>query len=142
MAASRGQNEQDREQALHELADEFGEGVGNAEELINANARRRTADLATISSLPVLQEPTDTLDLDKLDGPDGEYVVDAAVHGAGATRGTIVIYEDETGRLHKHLSDSNIGDRTARRQDGPRRSSHAKETGEDAKASDAAKSKQ
>lgn len=136
MADKRGQNEEDRSAALHELADQFGEGVGNAEELIAANAARRTADLAAISSLPVIQEETDELDLDKLEGPDGEYIVDAAVRGSGRTRGTVVVFEDENGRQDKALIDSNIGDAPSR-QEGPRKSSHAKERGEDKKAADA-----
>jgi len=138
--AKRGQDEQERETNLHELADQFGEGVGNAEELINANAARRTAELATISSLPVLQEATNDFDLDKLEGPDGEYVVDAAVRGAGRTQGTIVVYEDESGRQLKHLVESNVSDQPSFA--GTRRSSHVKETGEDEKAADAAKAKQ
>jgi hypothetical protein len=121
--ATRGQNDKDREEALHELADQFGDGVGNAEQLIDANAARRTAELATISTLPLLPTDTEELDLDKLEGPNGEYVVDAAVHGSGRTRGTIVVYEDETGRLHKHLAESTIDES---RESGPRRSSHAK----------------
>lgn len=128
--ATRKQTDEDREANLHELADQFGEGVGNAEELINANASRRTAELATISSLPVLQAETDELDLDKLEGPDGEYVTDAAVRGAGRTKGLIIVYVDETGREHKHLVESNVGDNVA--LSGPRKSSHAgkKEEGE------------
>lgn len=113
----------DKEAALHELADQFGEGVGNAEELISANAERRTAELAAISDLPILEDATKELDLDKLEGPNGEYVVDAAVRGSGRTKGTIVVYETEDGRLLKHLSESNYEERG---QDGPRRSSHAK----------------
>jgi hypothetical protein len=133
--ATRGQTDEDREQNLHELADQFGEGVGNAEELIIANSARHTAELATISDLPVIQSETDELDLDKLEGPDGEYVVDASVRGSGRTKGLIVIYEDEGGRQHKHLVESNYDDRPS---SGPRKSSHAKERAEDSKDGDAA----
>jgi hypothetical protein len=125
--ATRGQNDEDRKEHLHDLADQFGEGVGNAEELINQNAARRTQELAAINDLPVLQDETAELDLDKLEGPDGEYVVDASVRGSGRTKGTVVIYEDESGRLHKHLAESTIDEGPS----GPRRSSHAKQAEKD-----------
>jgi hypothetical protein len=131
---TRGQSEEDRAANLHELADQFGEGVGNAEELIIANTARRTADLAAIGDLPVIQSETDELDLDSLEGPNGEYVVDAAVRGSGRMKGTIVIYEDETGRQHMYLAVSNYDEAPS---SGPRRSSHAKEQGEDKEAADA-----
>lgn len=122
------------QQALHELGDQFGEGVGNAEELINANAALRTAELAAIAVLPVIQADTDALDLDELEGPDGEYVVDACVRGAGRTKGTIVVYETEDGRMLKYLASSNYDDRPS---SGPRRASaasiDAEDDGDDAK---------
>lgn len=124
--ATRGQNEEDRKSALHELADQFGEGVGNAEELINANAERRTAELNAIQSLPIIQDQTNEIDLDKVkvSGEHGDhYVVDAAWRGSGRTRGLVAIVEDEVGRQHKVLVESNYDDRHAA---GPRRSSHAK----------------
>lgn len=127
--ASRQQNEEDRKANLHELADQFGEGVGNAEELINANAARRTAEIATISALPILQDETNDLDLEKVKADEGLYVVDAAWRGSGRTKGLVATAEDEGGRLHKVLIESSIDQS---RQTGPRRSSHAKnEQGED-----------
>lgn len=107
---------------LHQLADQFGEGVGDAEALINANAAHRTTELAAISTLPVIQDETNELDLDKLKGPNGEYVVDAVVRGAGRTKGTIVVYETEDGRTLKYLESSNYDERPS---SGPRRPSQA-----------------
>lgn len=117
----RGNDEETQKQALHELADDFGSGVGSAEELINENARRRTAELAAINALPVLQDETNDIDLDKIEAEDG-YVVDAAWRGQGRTRGLIAVVEDENQRQHKVLIESNYDERQA----GPRRSSHAK----------------
>jgi hypothetical protein len=149
---ARGGNDHDKaleelrsENALHKVADQFADGVGNAEQLIDANAARRTADLATVSSLPVIQAETDELDLDDLKGPDGEFVIDASVRGSGRTKGTVVVYEDEFGRVQKWLADANIdetGAPVARDKDGKRRSSHKKERGEDAAKSDAEAGKQ
>lgn len=131
----RGNDKEAQETQLHELADQFGEGVGNAEELINANAARRTQELAAISSLPVIQADTDQIDLDKLSGPNGEYVVDAVIRGAGRTKGLIAVYEDEGARTHKFLVESNYADRPS---SGIRRSSHAAPAEEgDAGAADA-----
>ena len=126
----RGNDEEGQQTALHELADQFGTGAGNAESLILGNTALRTGDLATISSFAVDEEATSELDLDSLEGPNGEYVVDAAVRQQGRTRGTVVVYEDESGRLSKYLAESNLeevrgaGARTL--QDGPRRASRAK----------------
>ncbi len=126
-------NDKDAQKAqLSELADDFGAGVGNAEALIQANAALRTSELAEISSLPVVQEETEELDLDSLEGPDGEYVLDAAVRGSGRTKGTVVIFEDEQGRIGKHLADYEKGSGAS----GTRKSSHVKERGE-TKAADA-----
>lgn len=139
--ATRGQNDEDRRTALHELGDQFGEGVGNAEELINANAERRTAELNAIASLPVLQEETNELDLDKVslkrDHPHSDaYIVDAAWRGSGRTKGLIAVVEDEAGRQHKVLVESNYDDRV----NGPRRSSHAKNETDEAGKDPAKKS--
>ncbi|MET0604400.1 MAG: hypothetical protein ABW167_20610 [Baekduia sp.] len=118
----RGNDKDEQAIALHELGDAFGEGVGNAEELINGNAALRTAELAAISILPVIQADTDALNLDDLEGPNGEYVVDACVRGAGRTKGTIVVFETEDGRTLKHLAESNYDDKPS---SGPRRASAA-----------------
>lgn len=137
----RGNDKQAQDAQLHELADKFGEGVGNAEELIQANAAARTSDLAAISALPVLQKDTADLDLDKLEGPNGEYVIDASVRGSGRTKGTIVVVEDELGRTKKILIDKTEGAGPK----GTRRSSHVAEVeadeSSDASASDAPASK-
>lgn len=128
----RGNDTEAQKVQLHELADQFGGGVGNAEQLIAANSARYTSDLAAISSLPVIQGDTDDLDLDKLEGPDGEYVLDAAVRGSGRTKGTVVVFQDEeTGRMGKALIDKTVGPSPT----GKRRSSHQKERG-DAEAAD------
>lgn len=151
----RGNDKEGQEKALHELGDDFGQGVGNAEALIAANQALRTADLATISSFPVDEEQTTDLDLNGLSGPDGEYVVDAVVRKSGRAQGTVLVYRDDEGRLTKTLADHNLeevrGTADQSASDGPRRSSRAKaaEDDEDAKggadastkASDRAKSK-
>lgn len=95
----------DKEAALHELADRFGEGTGNAEELIQANLADFSHELLVLSDLPRDEEATAELDIEKMKGPNGEEVVDAAVRGAGRTRGTIVLYEGEDGRRHKHVAE-------------------------------------
>lgn len=136
--ATRQQNDEDRKENLHELADQFGEGVGNAEALIEANARRRTADLATIGSLPLLQDKTNELDLDKVKlDEDDLYVLDGAWRGSGRTAGLIVTAEDTGGRLHKILVEHNIDEG---RPEGPRKSSHAKNAEDEAGKDESKKS--
>jgi hypothetical protein len=130
----RGNDKQAQEAQLHELADQFGEGVGNAEALIIANTANRTGELAEVTSLPVLEEDTSELDLDSLEAPDGAYVVDAAVRGSGRTKGTVVVFEDESGRLQKALVDYSKGEAAG----GTRRSSHVQEKGADPKLADQA----
>jgi hypothetical protein len=128
----RGNDTEGQKQALHELADEFSTGTaGNAEILIEANAALRTADLATIGGFPVDEEKTAELDLDDLEGPDGEYVVDAVVRTQGRVEGTVVVFADESGRLHKHLAESNLEEvrnapALAAAGEGPRRASRSR----------------
>jgi hypothetical protein len=99
----------DAEAAQHDLADRFGRGTGNAEELIQANASRYSRELTTLNLLPVDAEATAELDIGSLEGPDGEPVLAAAVRGSGRTSGTVVIYEDEEGRSHKVVQDFDDG---------------------------------
>lgn len=139
----RGNDEEGQKQALHELADNFGAGAGNAEQLIIANATLRTADLATVSEFKVDPELTAELDLDKLSGPNGEYVVDAAVRKLGRSQGTIVLFQGDDGRLHKYLVESNLaetrGDTSGDESGGPRRASSARGKDPDADAEKADK---
>ena len=104
----RGNDEEGQKSALHELGDQFGQGVGNAEVLIAANVEQNDPDLQTVSRFPVDQDATDELDLDSLEGPDGELVVDAVVRRQGRSSGTIVAYQSDDGRLHKKLTESNL----------------------------------
>jgi hypothetical protein len=104
----RGNDKEGQEMALHELADSFGQGAGNAEQLIIANTALRTADLATVSAFKVDPELTAELDLDELEGPNGEYVVDASVRRMGRAQGTVVLFQAGDGRLHKYLYESNL----------------------------------
>lgn len=89
----------DAQTAAHELADRFGSGAGNAEELIVAHDAARPRELVAASMKPLDEEATAELELDKLKGPNGEPVVSASVRGGEV----IVAYEDEDGRLHKAL---------------------------------------
>lgn len=88
----------DAEAALHELADKFGKGVGNADQLIEANLQHHTAALRKAEILP--RDPERTAEakenLDSLKVPDGHTAIDAAVRGGV----TVVVTEDETGRRH------------------------------------------
>jgi hypothetical protein len=108
--------------------------VGNAEALIIANAANGARRARGGQHLPCSRTDTSELDLDKLEGPDGEYVVDAAVRGSGRTKGTVVVYEDESGRLQKALVDYSKGEGAG----GTRRSSHVQEKGADPKLADQA----
>lgn len=83
----------DSKAALDELADKFGKGVGNAEELIEASLAQRSELLRRAELLPVDPEATRELDINKLKGPDGEKVVSAKVRGGI----TVVVYEDARG---------------------------------------------
>lgn len=123
----RGNDEEGQQSALHDLADDFGQGVGSAEDLILGNAAQREPDLVTVSSFPVDQEATNELDLDKLAEGD-EYVLDAVVRRSGRSSGTIVVFEDEGGRAQKRLADSSLPERKGGQEDeeGTRRSTQAK----------------
>lgn len=89
----------DSEAAASELADRFGQGAGNAEELIQAHDRERSRELVAASMKEVDAEATEELDISKLEGPNGEEVLSASVRG-GAIVG---VYEDENGRTHKRI---------------------------------------
>jgi hypothetical protein len=89
---------------LHELADKFGQGVGNAEQLIQSNLARMTPELRRAELLP--RDPEETAKArKKLVGQkkDGHEIKDAAVRGGT----TCVVVEDETGRYHLAALDDN-----------------------------------
>jgi hypothetical protein len=92
----------DAESALHELADRFGKGVGNAEMLIDANLAANTQELREAQLLPRDEEATAEArkEIDKLKGPDGEEVVSVAVRGApdSGRRIKVIVYRTEEGR--------------------------------------------
>lgn len=111
----------DAEAAAHELADKFGEGSGNASELIDAVQAEISPEMATIQIWPVDEEATAALDLDELEGPDGERVEDAAVHVLNNESATIVVFLDDTGRHRKA-----IYERKEAKKPGKRRSSRTK----------------
>lgn len=94
----------DAEQALHELADKFGQGVGNAEEMIQGALRARSRAFMQAELLPRNEEKTAEAreHLDKLKAPRGCTVVDAAVRGDLTT----IVYEDPTGRLQLGVNDA------------------------------------
>lgn len=110
----------DAEAASHELADRFGEGVGNAEELIDANLAMHTPALRAAELLPRDEEATREAlaHIDELEGPNGEPVVDVAVRGslASTNRYTVVVYRTAAGRdlLHVIEDDENAKHREAR----------------------------
>jgi hypothetical protein len=91
----------DAEAASAELADKFSEGKGNAENLIDANNAAHPLELIQASGKKVDDEATAELDIDSLSGPNGEEVLDAAVRGGA----TVIVYEDESGRVQKALLD-------------------------------------
>lgn len=93
----------DSQAATSELADRFSEGRGNAEELIEANNQERSLELVSASMKKIDEDATKEAreDLSKLSGPNGEEVLDAAVRGGD----TIVVYEDEDGRVKKAVAD-------------------------------------
>lgn len=89
-------------------ADAFAKGMGNAEALINANNEAHSLELIQASNKKVDDKATaEALDnLDSFSGPNGEDAEDVAIR-AGVT---IVVYEDETGRLQKYIvSDDSDG---------------------------------
>jgi hypothetical protein len=92
----------DSSAALSELADKFGRGVGNAEELIEATMAQRSQLLSKAEMLPVNGAATQALDKSKLKGPNGEKVVDAKVHGDI----TVIVYEDDRGAFRQAALDA------------------------------------
>ncbi|MCX6419317.1 MAG: hypothetical protein NTU50_07895 [Actinobacteria bacterium] len=83
--------------AARDLAAKHGEGVGNAEQLIEATqaARSDELDAAQMKSLDV--DATAALDPSDFAGPNGEAAVSVAVRGGA----TIVVYEDDKGGYSK-----------------------------------------
>lgn len=98
--------------ALHELAKEFGDGVGNAEELIRRVQGAHTQELAAAEQQQVDVEATKALDLDKIKIEGAVHVHDAAVRGSYL----VTVYEDDTGRLHQHAEEI----KSAPKPSGPR----------------------
>ncbi len=95
----------DAQAALQELADKFGKGVGNAEQLIEANLAMRSVRLAKAEQLPRDDAATAKAHEDlvgKKAGPNGEVVVDAAVRRAqsGGDPITVIVYQADDGRQH------------------------------------------
>jgi hypothetical protein len=92
----------DGEAALHELADKFGQGVGNAEMLIDATLAANTQELRVAQALPIDHDATAERlkDIGKLKGPDGKEVVSVAVRGSQSSpnRYTVIVYRTEEGR--------------------------------------------
>jgi hypothetical protein len=98
----------DSAKALQELSEKFGQGVGNAEHLIEANLAQYPEELRRAELLPRDPEATDELrkNLGKLKGPHGEEVIDAAVRRApGGQPTTVIVYVTEDGRYHLGVLD-------------------------------------
>lgn len=96
----------DAQAALAELADNFGDGVGRAEELIAASRARYSGLLRTAQLQPVDAEAKEQIskaDVAKSADLDENEVLDYAVHGQGrdADKTVIVVYNDERGETHK-----------------------------------------
>lgn len=97
----------DKEAASQELAsslaaDSFAQGLGNAEELIDANNRAHSIDVIKATMKATDEEATAEAreNLDAYSGPNGEDAEDVAVKHGGAV---LVVYEDDTGRLQKNV---------------------------------------
>lgn len=89
----------DTHDGLAELANKFGHGVGNAEQLIEANLAMHPMELRKAELLPRNEELTAALDIAKLRGPNGEVVRDACVRQSGVGEPTtVIVYTDEDGR--------------------------------------------
>lgn len=92
----------DAQAALHELADRFGQGVGNAEELIDANLAAHSAALRAAEILPRDEAATREAqrNMSSLKGPDGEEVVAVAVRRSEASDNahTVIVYRSAEGR--------------------------------------------
>jgi hypothetical protein len=85
----------DAEAALHELADKFGRGVGNADQLIEASLARSSQALRAAEMLPRHAAAT-AEQQKKLIGKkvNGETILDVAVRGGT----TVAVVEAEDGR--------------------------------------------
>lgn len=88
------------ESAAHDLAAKHGEGVGNAERLIEETYADRTPEFEAAQMKALDEEATAELDISKLSGPNGETVISAAVRGGT----TIVVYEDDKGGYSKAIA--------------------------------------
>ena len=88
------------ESAARDLAESVGEGVGNAEQLIEQTYADRTPELEAAQMKSLDEEATAALDISKLSGPNGEEVVSAAVRGGT----TIVVYVDAKGGYSKAVA--------------------------------------
>lgn len=88
------------ESAARDLAASVGEGVGNAEDLIERTYADRTPELEAAQMKALDEEATAALDISKLSGPNGEEVVSAAVRGGV----TIVVYVDDKGGYSKAIA--------------------------------------
>lgn len=93
--------------AAAELADRYGDGAGNAEALIEANAARFSQELVAAQLLAIDYEASEELDLEKVgkaaDLSDGAVVRSAAVrHGQDdASGGYVTLVYEANGRLGK-----------------------------------------
>lgn len=103
----------DQDAALHELADRFGQGVGNAELLIDASLAANTMALRKAQILPRDEELTEKAlrelreNPEKYKGPEGERVVGIAVRGSAESpeRYTVVVVRDDENRDHVYALD-------------------------------------
>jgi hypothetical protein len=84
--------------ALADLRGEYGQYGVNAEDLVAASRAALTPEQRAASLLPVNQEATKELDLDKVDAKvDDGTVLDASVRGAWV----VVVAENDNGRTFK-----------------------------------------
>ena len=88
------------ESAAHDLVAKHGEGVGNAEKLIEQTYADRTPEFEAAQMKALDEDATAALDISKLSGPNGEPVVSAAVRGGV----TLVVYEDDKGGYSKAIA--------------------------------------
>lgn len=79
------------------LADRFGAGAGNAEQLIQANRLAQSQGLTAATLSPRDDEATAELDRDKVEKQVGATVLDCAVRGDYI----VVVAEDANGRAYK-----------------------------------------
>lgn len=101
----------DQDAAIHDLADRYGQGVGDAELLIDANLASQTQALRKAQILPRDEEATAEArkNMDKITGPNGEKVVAVAVRGSveSPERYTVVVVRAEDGRDLTYALDEN-----------------------------------